>query len=131
MNDETQITLQGTTNSDAQTERVYKFESPGVIKGALVGTEIGQEYALQNYAFLVRDGTKTNLWTSLDKKFLAANGRDYNLDMRYEFDKGDELILRAENHNQDGHQYHHSMLIDVDYETSITERIKDALRGTL
>jgi len=131
MHDKGPVTLIGTTNGDSTTEETHEFRDDGVITGAMVGTEIGQRYALQNRAELIRDGSRTNLWEAKDKEYLAGNGRDYDLTLRYEFSEGDILRLEADNVNQDGNQYHHAMIINVDYETSITHRIRDAVRGLI
>ena len=127
LQDERPITFIGNTQAQDQDEQVHEFQRDGVITGALVGTEVGQEYALQQYATLIRNGTETNLWQHLDKSFLAGNGRDYDLPLRFEFTRGDELILRAENENTD-HEYHHAIIIRVDYETSLFDRLGDAVR---
>ncbi len=128
MEDEKPITLIGNTQSNDTTEETHTFKRDGVITGALVGTEVGQEYGLQNYATLVRSGSNTNLWESLDKAFLAGNGRDYDLPLRFPFEEGDKLVLKAENENANGHEYHHSIVIRVDYETGVFDRLANAIR---
>lgn len=130
MHDTQPISLVGTTPADDETEEVHEFEHDGVVTNAHVGTNVGQEYDLQNHAEVIRDGSRTNLWEALDHAYLAGNGRDFDLDLRFEFSEGDKLILRAVNDDPD-HSYHHSMVIGVDYETSIGHRIRDAIRGTL
>jgi hypothetical protein len=130
MKDEQPISFVGKTNSGSQTEQTYEFDRDGTITGVLVGTEVGQEYTLQNYAKLIRSGSVTNLWESLDKAFLAGNGRDYDLQLRYEFSRGDKLVLRSENTNTDGHEYHHSIVVRIDYETGL-ERVTNALRRAI
>ncbi len=129
MEDEKPFSLIGETPANDQTEKTYEFEHPGVITGALVGTEVGQEYGLKNYAEIIRDGSQTNLWNALDKEFLAGNGRDYDRDLRLEFSEGDVLVLRAE--NTADHPYHHCIMIDVDLETNLLDKIASALRGGL
>lgn len=129
MNDEKPFSLIGTTGANSETEVVYEFDHDGIITGALVGTEMGQEYALRNYAEVIRDGSPQNLWEALDKKWLAGNGRDYDPRLRFEFSRGDKLRLRAENVGD--YPYHHCMLIDVDYETNLLEKVAGALRGGL
>lgn len=130
MHDTQPISLVGTTPANDSVEEVHEFEHDGVITNAQVGTHVGQEYALENHAEVIRDGSRSNLWEALDHEFLAGNGRDYDLSLRFEFTEGDKLILRTVNSDPD-HSYHHSMIIGVDYETSISHRVKDALRGTL
>lgn len=129
MEDEKPFSLIGETPANDQTEKTHEFKHDGVITGALVGTEVGQEYGLQNYAEIIRDGSRTNLWDPLDKEFLAGNGRDYERDLRLEFSEGDVLVLRAV--NESDHPYHHAMMIDVDLETNLLDRIASALRGGL
>lgn len=131
MHEERPISFVGTTPADDASEQVHEFDEPGVITGALVGTEVGQEYALQNYAEIIRQGSTVSLWEQLDREFLAGNGRDYDLRVRYEFERGDVLRLKAENQNQNGNEYHHAMIIRVDYETGFTERLNHAIRGVL
>lgn len=117
----------GTTTAGSSETKTHEFKRPATIVGAVVGTEVGQEFALRNYAHLIRDGGRTNLWQSLDKEFLAGNGRDYDFQLRLEVTKGDKLILKTENDSQNGWNYHHSMLIRVDYETSLAGRLSDAI----
>lgn len=129
MENEKPFSLIGTTGPNDQTEETYEFEHDGVITGALVGTEVGQEYAMRNYAELIQDGSRVNLWNSLDKDWLAGNGRDFEPNLRLEFSEGDKLRLRAENTSQ--YPYHHCMLIHVDLETNLFSKVVNSLRGAI
>lgn len=131
MQDERPISFQGTTAANSESEQTHEFEEDGVITGAFVGTQVGQEFALQNHAEIIKNGSQVSLWDALDKDFLAGNGRDYDLPLRIEFTEGDTLRLKSENVNGDGYEYHHNMLIRIDYETSLFERITGALRRLL
>lgn len=128
MENERPISFTGTTNGNSKTEHVHEFDEPGVITGVLVGTEVGQEFALENYADLISEGSPTSLWEQLDAEFLAGNGRDYDLRVRYEFNEGDKLRLKAVNENTDGHQYHHTILVRVDYDDGPLETLRGAIR---
>ena len=128
MNDERPISFVGTTAANDSTEEVYQFEQPGVITGAEIVTHTGQEYALRNYAQVIRDGTRTTLWEALGEQYLAGDGEDFSLSLRFEFQKGDKLVLKAENASSQ-YDYHHNMTLSIDYAESIGERIASALRG--
>ncbi len=127
MENEKPISLIGVTSPNDQTEQIHEFDHDGVITGALVGTEVGQEYELRNYAELIQNGSKTNLWDALDKEWLAGNGRDFDPNLRVEFSEGDKLRLRADNISE--YPYHHCIMIHVDRETNLFERVTNAIRG--
>lgn len=127
MENEKPISFQGTTNGGTESTEVHEFDESGVITGVLVGTEVGQEYALENYAEVISDGAPTSLWDHVDREFLAGNGRDYDLRIRYEFDEGDRLKLKAVN-DDPNHQYHHTIIVRVDYDDSPLETLRGAYR---
>lgn len=129
MHDEQPISLVGTTPAGETTEETVEFDRDGVITRTLVNTHTGQEYALRYYAEVIRDGSRSTVWEPLDRKFIAGNGRDYDFSVRFEFSRGDTLVLRAENIGD--HAYHHNMQVGVDYETSIGHRVRDAIRGVM
>lgn len=131
MNDEQPISFVGKTASDSTTERVEEFEHSGVLTRLKAVTHQGQQYALRQYAYLIRDGGRVPIWQSLDQEYLAGNGQVYELPIRFEFQKGDKLVLKAENVNTSGNTYHHNMTVNIDYETSSIERIAGALRGVV
>lgn len=131
MNDEQPISFIGTTGSNSTTKKVEEFDEPGVITRTKCVTHQGQQYALQQKATLVRNGSPTTLWRPLDKEFIAGNGQVYDLPMRFEFSEGDKLILEAENVNQGGNEYHHNMTVNIDLETGIVDRLAAALRRAL
>lgn len=131
MNDERPISFVGVTASDSETTETHEFDQGGTITGADVYTHAGQEYALRQYAEIIREGSPTSLWEALNEDYLAGDGEDYDLPLRFEFEEGDVLRLRAENINTSGNDYHHNMSIHVDYEESLSARIGAALRGTL
>lgn len=131
MNDEQPISFVGTTPSDDDTEEIHEFDEDAVITSFKVVTHRGQQYALQNYAYLVRDGSRTNLWKGLDRQFLAGNGQVYPHDCRFEVSEGDKLILQAENINTDGYDYHHNITVGIDRETGLFDQIANAARRVL
>lgn len=126
MDDQRPISFVGTTAANDSTEQKHEFEAPGTITAATVITHSGQEYALRNYAYLLRGGSRTSLWETLDEDYLAGDGEDYETSLRFEFEKGDELLLRAE--NTSSYDYHHNMLISVDYETGTFDRVAAGIR---
>lgn len=128
MNDEQPISFVGTTASNSTTEKVHEFTDSGTITRAKIVTHSNQEYGLRNYAALVRNGSETNLWKSLDEPFLAGNGQTYDLPVRFEFEEGDELVLEAE--NVSSYDYHHNMTFAIDYEGTV-ERFANQLRRRL
>ena len=130
MEDEQPISFVGTTASGATSEHVHEFEEPSVITRAKVVTHRGQQYALQQDATLIRDGSRTGLWESVDRDFIAGNGQVFDLPMRFEVTRGDKLVLEAENVNQDGNEYHHNMHVTVDRE-GIVSRLSDRLRRVI
>lgn len=130
MDDEQPISFVGTTSSDDSTEKVIEFDESGTITGAKVVTHRGQEYALRSYATLIRNGSETPLWMPLDEAYLAGDGQTYDLPVRMDFEEDDKLVLRAENVNQGGNEYHHNMTISIDYE-GVVERYANRLKRRL
>lgn len=130
MNDERPISFVGVTTANSTTTKTHEFNAGGTITGADVYTHAGQEYALQQYAEIIRDGSPTSLWEGLGESYLAGDGEDYDLPLRFEFEEGDVLRLRAENISG-SYDYHHNMTIHIDYEESLGARIGGALRGSL
>jgi hypothetical protein len=131
MQDQRPISFVGTTTSDSETEKVVQFDHPGTLTHLKVVTHKGQQYALQHHAKIVRNGSETTLFRSLDKEFIAGNGQVFDVPIRFEFKEGDELVLRAENVNTSGYDYHHNMTINVDRETGVFERIASGLQGVI
>lgn len=130
MQDEQPISFVGTTNSGETSTYEHEFTEDGVVTRAKVVTHRGQQYALQQNAYLVRSGAKTNLWKSVDKDFIAGNGQVWDLPMRFEYTEGDRLVFEAQNVNQDGYDYHHNIHVNVDREGivgSVTSRIREVL----
>lgn len=130
MHDERPISFVGTTTAGGESEQVHEFDQPGVITGAEIVTHSGQEYALQNHAVIIRSGSETSLWQPLDEAYLAGDGEDFSLPLRFEVERGDKLKLRA-NNTSSQYQYHHNMTIAVDYATSVHDRVTSALRRVL
>jgi len=126
MEDQRPISFVGTTPAGETTEVTHEFDTNGVITGAQVVTHAGQEYDLRNYAEVIRDGSPVTLWEPLGEEFLAGDGEDFDPPLRFEFTEGDVLRLRAENTTTD-FEYHHNMTINIDYETSIMDRLAAAL----
>jgi hypothetical protein len=131
MEDERPISFVGTTASDSETVETWEFEKPGTLTRAKVVTHKGQQYALQTYAEIIRNGRATTLWRPLDKEFLAGNGQVFDLPLRFEFPAESKLKLRAKNVNTTGETYHHNVAINVDRETGTFERLAGALRRAL
>lgn len=131
MKDEQPLSFVGTTSSDSETTEKHEFDHDGTLTRVKTVTHRGQQYALQQSAFLVRDGSKTSLWKGLDKEFIAGNGQVFDLPIRFEFSEGDELVFQAKNINQEGHQYHHNMTVNVDQETGAFERLANRIRRVL
>lgn len=126
MQDERPISFVGVTPASSTTEETHEFEDSGIITNAEIATHQGQEYDLQLYGEVIRNGSPVSLWEPLGEEYLAGDGEDYSLPLRFEFDRGDVLRLRAENVN-DTYQYHHNMNIAIDYETTTTERLAAAI----
>jgi len=131
MNDERPISFVGVTPAEDETEQTYEFDTGGTITGADVYTHTGQEYALRQYAEIIRDGSPVSLWQALGEDYLAGDGENFDLPLRFEFSEGDVLRLRAENVNTDGYDYHHNMTIHIDYEESLAGRLGGALGRVL
>jgi len=126
MNDERPISFVGVTTAGSESEQTHEFDAGGTITGADIFTHTGQEYALRNYAEIIRDGSPVSLWEALGEDYLAGDGEDFDLPLRFEFSEGDVLRLRAENASAD-YDYHHNMTIYVDYEESLAGRLGSAL----
>lgn len=129
MRDQRPITEVGTTASNDQTVETKDFDDPGTITGAKIVTHSGQEYALRYFASVIRDGSETSLWESFGSEYLAGDGEDFDLPLRFTFSEDDVLKLRVENVSQ--YQYHHNIVIEVDYETGLQSRVVEAVRGAI
>jgi hypothetical protein len=113
------ITMVGVTESDSTTRNEVDFDRSGTITGAKVVTHKGQQYALKSFVRLISSGAETTLWRSLDSRYLAGNGQVFDIQTRLPFDKGDTLVIEAQNDNQDGFDYHHNIMVRIDYDEQL------------
>lgn len=128
MEDERPISFVGATPADSEVVETHEFDDGGVITGVHVATHPGQEFALEQLVEVIRNGSPTTLWRGLDEDFLAGDGEDYDLPVRFEFDEGDVLRFTSRNTNTDGFSYHHNVQVHVDYESGLLERFTSSLR---
>lgn len=126
MQDERPVSFVGATPASSTTEEAHEFSDSGVLTHADIATHTGQEYDLRIYAEVIRNGSPVALWEPLGEEYLAGDGEDYSLPLRFEFSRGDVLRLRAENVSEN-YEYHHNVQIAVDYETTMTERLSAAI----
>lgn len=123
------ITFIGSTSAGGETVVTHEFDESAVLTGAHVTTHSGQEYGLRNFAEIIREGSSVSLWRSLGEDYLAGDGENYDLPIRFSVEDGDVLKLKAD--NVAGFDYDHNVVIDVDYATGLRGRITSALAGAI
>jgi hypothetical protein len=79
---------------------------------------------------VIRDGSPVSLWEPLGEDYLAGDGEDFSLPLRFEFTAGDVLRLKATN-TASSYDYHHNMTINIDYEDSLAGRVVAAIGGVI
>lgn len=129
MQDERPISFIGTTAAGETSEAAHEFTDSGVVTGATIITHTGQEYGLRQTVEIIRNGSPVSLWQGLGEAYLAGDGEDFELSVRFEFERGDVIRFKAENTTT--YDYHHNMTVTVDYEENTLERITSALRGVV
>lgn len=106
----------------------YKFPSDATLTQINVSTYVGHEFDLQ-YTFEVAregEGQTYNLLRPLGKDFIAGNGEEFELPIRVEVERDDELIVTVENEDS-SNLYHSNARIGVDYglKGTITAMLKE------
>lgn len=106
----------------------HTFEQSGVIKGVRARFYDGQEFSLSATARLKRrEGRSKNLWRAEGTEELAGNADEYDLDTRIEFDRGDELVIEAENLDAT-YEYTLNIVVDVDDDGSTVSQLAQAIK---
>lgn len=115
------ITFIDDVPADTVKEKSHEFRRSGKLTRLEANTYVNQEFALR-YTFRIRreSNTSTNLVEPLGKAYLAGNGEKFDVPLRVDFERGDELVIKVENttgrEGNPAYLYHANALVQADYD---------------
>lgn len=131
MHDKDPISVIDDVPGGATEQYRHTFERAGHITAARLRNYVGHEFDLRYTAWVepVDGSAPVDLFTPLGKEWISGNNDVYEVDVRREVDVGDELVVEVENADPD-RLYHASVVVEVDYEHSLFERVSGFLGGS-
>lgn len=97
-------------------EKRHEFEDDATLEQIWARNYIGHEFDLRYKFRLERQGGRTeSLIDHLGKRFLTGDDDIHDPSIRVEVDRGDTLVIQAENDDPD-HLYHANARVHVDHE---------------
>ncbi|WP_158055968.1 hypothetical protein [Halorussus halophilus] len=105
-------------------EETREIKQDGTIENVWLRNYIGHDFDLRYQVLIKHDKDERSLFHHLGKEFITGEDDTRNIELREEVQKGDELIVRAENVETD-YLYHANASVTIDYQRGLMGLIEE------